>query len=471
MVLKWDGSGLASNAASYPTGYCAAMQRLVKRIAQLRTSYSNLEPSPQALVDHVTQEAQEVLDQIEQGHITSDSTGANKDSTDRDSTNTDVQTIQYLRALAPRLLWQVAQSTHEAVHLLEGVMVQACHDGQTRQTGVLRLEVILELQAEGYGYAFDLVTFQPAAPALPDDCHIQFLQENLLGQSTSAAILLQQLTNQICTTEPTLTQFLAGFAAGWLLPQQDWQTGLVRLHFGLEFIPVPERATADRPPQLAIKFTQSVWLEQHITNAVEHQLIQILQRHAAPIQPNTSSAERLTAIVQQGCAAIDGLQYSLTLASRTFAQQTLPMDAFMLRLLWGINRTAYEVMQLTSGIRVSLLQPQHNWATGNLRFVIHLMIRTPEQDQLFDLAQRSLGFSISAPVPTSIVQSEEHCWCFQPIELSHLEAILWQQIQQGAPEICLLQSGVEVSVSTDATQQLGVIQLKTAFEFTPDYRA
>lgn len=471
MVLKWDGGDLADHPISYPAGYYAAMQHLVKRIAQLRTSHSNLDPSPQSLVIHVTQEAQDVLAQMEQGLIISEAPSTNRNLTGRELTETGLHSPQCLGSLASRLLWQIAQSTHETVHLLEGLVVQICHNGHVWQTGILRLEVVLELHTEGNIYAFDLVTFQPAVPAVPKDCQIRFLQENLLGQSISVGVLLQQLTNQVRTADPTLVPFLDGFAADWLLPRQDWQTGSVRLSLDLEFVPVSEQATVDRSPQLTLKFTQSTWLEQHITNAVEHQLTQILRQHVTPMRPDTPSAEALTAIVQQGCAAIDRLQYSLTLASRTFAQQALSIEALILRLLWGINRTAYEVMQLTSGIRVSLLQPHHNWVTGSLRLVIHLIVRTPEQDRLFDLAQRSPGLNVSPLVQTSIVRSEEHRWCFQPIELGHLEAILWQQVQQGAPEICLLQSGVEVNVSTETTQQLGVIQLKTAFEFTPDIEA
>jgi hypothetical protein len=54
----------------------------------------------------------------------------------------------------------------------------------------------------------------------------------------------------------------------------------------------------------------------------------------------------------------------------------------------------------------------------------------------------------------------------QPIQLSALEARLWQQIEQAAPELALLQAGTEVSIqSGEAKRQSGLMQLTTSFEF------
>jgi hypothetical protein len=457
----------------------------VKRIAQLRsTADGSATATPQALLNDVAQEAQDVLMQSQQGKA-----ALPLELGQVTSGNSPVQEQPMtwgFKALASQLLWDIARSTHEVVRLIEGVTAQVHQDGQIWQRGILRLIVALELKPAAIATTaatdgLDLVTFQAATSALPEG-QIQ-IQESLLGQQPlTAAHLLQQLTPQIVAAAPTLSRFLAGFAADWLVPHQDWQTGSLKLKFGFEFMPfaaVPLHREPDDACSALIKFTQPTWLEQHITHVVEHQLTQVLWQ-LAPVSSHLPVPEALIEIVRQGCMAIDGLQCSLALASRTFAQQTLSLEDLALRLLWGINRTAYRVMQLTSGIRVKLLQPRQGWTVGSLRFVLQLTIRTPEQDQQFDLARRSLGCNFSPLDPAAIVQTCEGGTCedgtcedggwAEPMGLSQLEAILWQHIDQGAPEIALLRSGSEITVMDSDDQALGVVQLEAAFEFTPDFK-
>lgn len=465
-VLRWQRS------TSSPLGLLSedslqSMHRLVKRIAHLRSTPDRAAyVSATALLPQVEQEAQDVLTQWV---ALARSGAAPKQPVS--------ETTQSLKLLTAWLLWSIAQSTHEALGLIEGVAAQF-HPAEPQQwqTGILRLAVILELKDAQSNSAFDLVTLQPAASSLLTEGQVQ-LQNSLLGQSMTVSALLQQLTTQIVTTEPVLQSFLDGFPGDWLMPLQDWRSGLVKLHLGLEFMPVGAAWSLNegQPPQPMVKFTHPAWLEQHVTSAVEHQLTQTLLQTPLPLeaiaQPNT---EALTAVIETGCAAMDVLQCSLMLASRTFAQQPLPLNELALRLLWNVNRTAYEVMQLTSGVRVKLLQPQQGWLTGMLRWAVQVSIRTPEQDWQFDLVRRSLVTDLPAPVSTAVVQSCEHQWCFQPRLLNDLAAELWRQLEQNAPELALLRAGTEISIlveaSADAQWELGVIQLDAAFEFIPDSR-
>lgn len=474
IVLRWD-KALAKSAkqARLSVDSLAAMQHLVKRIAQLRSNDADSAfTSAESLLPHVTQEAQAVLRLLALPIV---------EAENQQTFTVLSQPVQHLKTLAPWLLWSVAQSTHETVRLIEGVTARVQQDKAQQdkpwQTGVLRLMVILELKTEQTSQVFDLVTLQPAVPALPNDCHIQ-LQDSLLGQQpTFVSALVQRLTTQMTFTEPLLQPLFEGLTTDWLMPHQLWQSGTVKLHLGLAFSADNSISdlqnsglafAEDLPTQLTLKFTQAAWLEQHITNAVEHQLTEVLlQKFSLPVASNAE----MTAIVKQGCAVIDDLQGSLTLASRTFAQQELSLSELGMRLLWGINRTAYEVMQLTSGIQVNLLQPDGEWSTGILRFVVYLIVRTPEQDWQFDLVQRSSEVSISSLADTTVVYSCENAWCLQPTLTQDLEAHLWQQIQQHAPEIALLKSGTEVSIKADEPQwQLGVIQLEAASEFVSDKR-
>jgi hypothetical protein len=477
MVLKWHESALPEMAPlQLAPAQLAAMHHLVKRIAQLRSTNEVALDSPEALLPYVSPEAQEVLMQWEQSLLEQSQLDQATPLRELHQASFWSRTIQPLATLIPYLLWSIAKSTHETVRLIEGVWAEVDQD-QARQTGVLRLVVLLELNSDQDTNSFDLVTGQPA-PGLLKDGQILIRDSLVAQQPTADTVLLQQLSAQITATEPALEQFWQGFAAEWLLPNQDWQAGTLRLRLGLEFTALAANSASASPtePSLiepfavtdplspTLRFTHPAWLEQHITSAVEHQLTQFLHN----CRPLPSSPNSLVAVVQQGCAAIDGLQRSLTLASRTFAQQPLSLNELELRLLWGINRTAYEVMQFTSGLHVSLWQPNQTWTTGLLRFVLELTIRTPEQTQSFDLVRRAARCVTSPPAATAIVRSDESEWCHHPVLLSHLEAMLRQPIEQNAPELVLLQSDTEVAIKDGDIWQNGVIRLNTAFEFIPD---
>jgi hypothetical protein len=458
------------------------MQFLIKRIAQLRSVENGLTEAS-ALLPFVREEAQDVL-LLETEPVTDEPKQA----------TFLAHTPQYLEELAAQLLWSIAQTTHEAMRLIEGSSAQVNLDDHW-QTGILRLVVLLELQAE-QTIAFDLVTLEPVISSpfessalpesvLPENASIRMAGSLLGQQPLTAAALLQQLLTQLTAAEPIFEPLLQGMTAEWLIPTQTWQAGEIRLQLRFEFIPAhstpahgssaSELQNPPYEPEIPlIRFTHPDWLEQHITTTVEHQLTRMLQRGVCLSLPkgrqsNPPTTDALIAVVQRGYTAIDELQYSLTLASRTFAQQALPLDELMLRLLWGVNRTSYEVMQFTSGIPVKLLQPQQLWTAGILRYVVQLVIRTPDRAWQLDLARRTDGVidPVLAPAlaPAAIVQSAQNAWCLQPIELSVLETRLWQQIEQTAPEIVLLQTETEVNVELESQPQLGAIQLVTGFEF------
>lgn len=482
IILRSHAAILAdcATAAELPAAYLAAMRQLVKRIAQLRSSDAFAEdafaetegPEPnQALLTAVTPEAQAVLDQssavLVQSLVALATLGQSE------------ATAQSGQQLIPVLLWGVAQSNHEVMQLLEGMPAQMQQAGRW-QTGILRLLVILRLSSASQTHCFDLVTQQPPVLLSPD--HQLYIPHSLLGQpSISGTTLLQRLTIQIDHNQSILHPFLAGFAAHWLIPGQSWQTGEVNLSLGLAF--TPATAPSAEPdsgamPLPTIKFEQATWLEQHITAAVEHQLTQILHQQMPSRSDATGSLleshATLTAqqagqlaVVTRGCHAIDELQRSVTLASRTFAQQSLTLDDLALRLLWNINRTAYEVMQWLSGVAVRLLQPEGRWSSGRLRFAVRLQVQTPAQQWQFDLAARTSGLAAAAPLdPETIVQSDHCVWCSQPVLLSLLTARIWQAIEQHAPEVALLQTATEATISTEtALGELGAVQLIGAFEY------
>ncbi len=472
-VLRWQSAIFSSAAIQLPGSgdRFTTLHHLVKRIAQIRASgtaaisNSSADSSP-SLLEQVRPEAQAVLASLTSIESLSDQEVA--------TVVDPQQSAQSLQTLIPWLLWNLVQTTHEAVQLIEGFTGQI-RQAETWQSGTIRLVVGLKLTQAATTYAFDLVTQQALPPLLARETQIRAedLPGHVLLQSTSTVgAVLQGFIAQL-KTHSVLQHYWTGFAASWLIPHHPWQSGLAVLELGFEFIPTASSLAAqgdnsrNAAVQPCVKFSQRAWLEQHISTAVEHQLTQVLHailpalRHL-PEEPDVALAH----VVEQGCAAMDELQCSLTLASRTFGQQPLCLDALGLRLLWNINRTAYELMQLTSGTSVTLLAPQADWQKGALRFVMHLVLRTPNQVWQWDLVQRSAAATLVSPSSDAIVQAD-HAWCVEPIVLRDLEAQIWQLIEQAAPEIAMLRTTTEAIITLGQVAELGTVQLVAAFEFTP----
>lgn len=449
MVLHWQGQPLNSQIAASrdSADYLVAMHDLVRRIAQLQASQATSDPT-QILATVFTAAEDVALKQADWRAAAAPPASAR-------------QTADW-KSLTSWLLWRLAQSSHEALQLIEGSPAQVSAAGQW-QPGMLRLVVLLDLETANQSRWLDLVMAESAPALLPAARLLQV--KSLLGQQPlSVAAYLQQLTRQFIIVAPMLRDWFEGGSASWLIPTQGWQSGQIKLRLGLAFSPDQgsdqnsDQAIAQPAAQPQITFTQPRWLEQHVSVAVAQQLTQILLQVPPVVEPPET-------IVKRAQTAIQDLQNSLTLASRTFAQQAVTLDELAFRLLWGINRTAYEVMQLTSGLSVRLLQPEQSWSTGLLRLALYLEIRTPQQQWQFDLARRAAAMPKEPLAPNALAQSYEQLWCWQPVQLSSLEARFWQQVEQLAPEIALLRTSTEVNIAAGELQELGVVQLKARFEF------
>jgi hypothetical protein len=532
MVLQWAGLPAKPAPTKQSADYLVAMHELVRRIAQLKTRQSG-EQLGAALLPQLQAEVEDVIRAQAAWRACSRLDPLPEPTSD--STQASLPLRQEWQVCAAQWLWWIAQSSHETLRLLEGCPAQVMTSAG-EQAGCLRLVVGLTLQrmsseqsnpAVGPSgpsgpdqqdqptnlgsevsqsplppeISFDLVTGE-AVPLLLSASQRLQVAGSLIGQPTAAGQFLQQLTQQVLEAVPTLQPCFEGLSARWLMPFQPWQSGLLRLSLGLVFspnsstsAPAPDQIQAHPDQEAALEtnleastpqlaFSQPAWLEQHVSIAVAQQLTQMfLQQPPSSDLPET--------VITHSCDLVEQLQSSLTLASRVFAQQTLSLNELAFRLQWGINRTVYEVMQLTSGLSVRLLCPQQSWQFGRLRLAVLLKVRTPEQRWTFDLVRRCVcpnsetgGSSIeqligsafgsafgSAPgsdrlAAAALAQTSEHDWCIRPVTLEQLETAFWQQIEQAAPEIALLRSDTEVMISTPQNPgQLGVLCLETAFEF------
>ncbi|NJO43707.1 MAG: hypothetical protein HC865_24810 [Cyanobacteria bacterium RU_5_0] len=438
-----------------------AIQRLTAVIAKLKLSApADQSQTSEALMPYVSEEAQDVLDAL---HLAP-----------------PIHTISspfqqgyfWLKSLAPWLLWGIARSSYGVMRLMEGKTAQVLQANESWQTGILRLVACLDLSTSYQTHSFDLTTHQLNPSVLSAD-RLMALPDPSLGRSPIfIADLLDRLTEQVCYTTPAIVPFLNNLPVQLLIPHQNWHSGILQLRLGLEFIPSDEK-DEDAPLQSLkplIQFTDTTWLEQY-GSIIAQQQLDCLLNQCFRLQRTPESlpeSQTLSSVVEEVCHVIDRLQTSLTLASRNIPH-TLRLDDLAFRLLWCWMHSAYEVMQLMSGIRARLLQPRSAWETGILRLSVSLNAQTPEQDWQLDLITEQSPDVDRHPLPSdTLVQSDESQWCQQPNLLEHLQRQVQQQIETMTPEIQLLLQGTEVDLQDDEPWQPGVIQLKVSFEWMAD---
>jgi hypothetical protein len=505
-----------SEATSVPvasTQVLEAMQRLVKMIKDLRSPKSGGSPdvpqTPEALAPYLVEEAYDVLEAIQKNYFEP----PQSDSIDLVEGKGHLEEIPargrwksyfLISDLAPWLLWCIARSSHEVMQLLEGIPAKAFKLGQGWRTGIVRLVATLDTKIPGLSTSLDLATFKVNQSLLPSDTMIQSNQYSACQEPTWIAGFLPDLIQHIAEKTPSIERFFAGAEVDALAPNHNWQSGLLQLQLGFEFIATDttvfpdfaedseaevEAPTLSSPnatetaplstlssdsSHLQIKFTHSGWLEKYSTTLFQQQLASIIQqlptfRAAGEKNRNLSSQSLIPLIVKDACDLVDLLQTSPTLSSHSL-QQEVELAALTHRLLWSFSRSAYEVMQMMGGIRVNLLQPDRPWETGTLRLLASLNSKTPEQDWQLDITTGQPPQPHIFPLAHNvIVQSHESHWCEQPNVLEQLKTKLMQVLEQSAPDLLLFLEGTDIEVLSDNPQgDLGAIQLNVGFEFIPD---
>lgn len=501
----------------------AAMQRLVAIVTQLRSPLNNEavnQPhTPETLSLYVFEEAQDVLEAWQKA----DQAGTDQARTDQTRTTSDQvlfnnqlgnqpiaalgsaiqptwQGYFELQQLASWLLWGTARSSHTVMRLMEGKPTKYLQLDQSWQTGILRLVPLLSLYTTSAIHTIDLATEQSFSGtlgfpnALAADRTIQVDLDSpdsaLSSQAMVVTELIRTISQQIRSTTPAIVPFLEGTSTEFLMPHFAWQTGSIRLHYELEFIPFPSVSSPILADPL-IQFTNPVWLKQHQALISEQQTVSTLSELANLPSGDLSDGDlssvkpvllSLPTLVAHACQLSDRWQTGWAIASRRFVTQKLSVNELAVRLHWCLIHSAYEVMQLMSGISVTLLSPHAPYQTGTLRFLMALKIQTPELEWVLDLATTEILASRSPLPADAIVQSATIQWCRQPSLLGHLEAIFWQRIHSAIPEVKLLLQGAEIDLlandpletgDLDKNQawQPGIIQLQGGFQFVPSSTA
>jgi len=412
-----------------------------------------------------------------------------------------------LKQLASWLLWGTARSSHTVMRLMEGSSARCLQPDQSWQTGILRLVPLLSLSTTDATYIIDLATHQcfSEPPNFPDvlaaDRTIQIdlglsdpdlsnpdLSEHIPNPGSMVPIavaeLIRTLNQQIRSTTPAIVPFLEGKTTELLMPNFPWQTGYTQLYYALEFFPLSAPALPLLGDPL-IRFTNSDWLKQHQALIQDQQIKSSLAELAKLSGGNLSelnpSLLSLPTLVTNACQLSDRLQTGWAMISRRFVTQKLSVSELAVRLHWCLIHSAYEVMQLMSGISATLFCPHASYQSGTLRFLMVLKIQTPELEWILDLATTEVLEMHRSPLPTdAIVQSPAIPWCHQPNLLGQLEAMFWQQVYRAIPEIKLLVQGAEIDLlqrglsgkshfAENQEWQPGVIQLQGEFQFLPGH--
>ena len=529
----------------------SAMQRLIEMITTLRSSQpsflegvSSLSPSAiEALLPYVSEEAYDVLEALQSEEAATVSSNgfsavvspaiqnvapqtvadplAPLDSTLLSSKLSGSKPYSFIaiETLIPSLLWQIARSDYSVMHLIEGVRGRCWRPEPGWATGMLRLVVMLEVEAPTVRWCFDLATGQPAEGLLELIAIIQSDEQTLpLQQSVYAGAAndgsdtfcqveyqLQVILQRLQSETSGLGGFLQGLAVDLLQPGADWQAGKLQLRFGFEFTAQvldlddseelqsdPEAIEAELmedeteikgtiataqiaivkalgqslSPATLVRASDATLLAPYIQQITRQQLAQslcLLQRQSS----QTNESEQLTTIVQ---AALLTLAHKTSLTGIGLQQPTLLLDELAPKLLWSLTRHTYEMTQLLGGVPAQVLQPGENWQQGTLRLLAALQITAPELDYTLDL---SIGRSVPvavAPLPeNAIVQSSVIALCQQPTAIATLTDHL-QQLCDQSPEQKLLVNGFAVDWLKDVEQdwQSGTMTLSLSLVFFAD---
>ncbi|MBW4471214.1 MAG: hypothetical protein KME45_12540 [Stenomitos rutilans HA7619-LM2] len=150
-----------------------------------------------------------------------------------------------IESLIPSLLWRLARSSYSAMHLIEGIRAKRWLPEQGWVCGMLRLVVMLEVEAPTIRWCFDLATgyppelmLEPTAIVQSDESALPIRCTTIEASDASPCQVkhqLQAVLRQLQTSVSGLDTFLQGVAIELLQPGIDWQAGDLRLRLGFAF--------------------------------------------------------------------------------------------------------------------------------------------------------------------------------------------------------------------------------------------
>ncbi|MEY3298916.1 MAG: hypothetical protein RLZZ597_2176 [Cyanobacteriota bacterium] len=390
-------------------------------------------------------------------------------------------------SLIPRLLWMLASSGYEVMHLVEGGRAMVRRPGESGTVSVVRLVPVLTLATTQETYALDLVTQADPSPSLwlSPDTAISLLDHDLDGDWISLEMLAARVIEAVAQTQPMLYDVLTtGLPVESLCPFQSWQTATLRLHLyiadmgvqggGTTLASSPKSALPVPPPQMkadptaftlddfanslideAIPSTEGVlgnwltfmdegWVRRFLHSHAQHVLVQGLPQLAQLGATATEEEWELacTTLAYRATQAIDGPK---ALLKHTFVRSPVLVADLWPRFRWYLAQSSDRVMQLMGGLPAQVLAPGRGWQQGILSLRPLMQLATDSKTWIIDLGSGrllpTLPLTLSGDAVIETTQAGD--WANHQTIVALIDLVN-QDLAQGAPAMAELTQGTAV---------------------------
>jgi hypothetical protein len=493
--------------AKPPWAVATAIQRLLTLVMELRSPAggwpADVPQTPIHLAPYVSDETWELLEtlkpQATQGY--------------RSQAETSPPKLCALADVMPHLLWLVASSSYETMHLIEGVRTRVYAADAQFALRIVRLVPVLELVTETTTATVDLVTHHCPEPHLylPELTTLRLLDHDLDNGPLSGGQLLGHLKAVAAQAQPGLAELLAtGLTIQMLGPGQRWQPGILRLHLHLAdmgpretqallsamaaLLPVTAPPVVPTPGPTAftlddfadtlsigrsspagilgnwLTFTDEAWVQHFLVTVGQRLINQHLPTLGRLAATNDPGQELACVDLVHGVSTV--LLGPNGLFKHTFVHEPALVADVWPRLRWYLAQTSERIMQWMGGLSVQVLSPGKPWRQGTLSLRSLMHLTTQHHRWTLDL---SSGQPLTAPPDAlpeqAVIRQQEQGNDPSPITVAELITLVQQDLESFNPAIAALGQGTPIylhCLETDEGRQSGTLSLGWCFTLAGD---
>jgi len=457
----------------------AAVRQLIELVISLRSPTggwpADIPQTPDKLAPYVSEEVEVLLDAL--AHTPA-------------APCPPPPTLHPFLDLVPTLLWLIASSSYETMHLLEGVRARVYATDAQFSLRIIRLVPVLELTTESGQAAIDLVTLEAPATHLYLSGHatLRLLDNDLDNQPLSVNQLRQQLVQVMGQVQPELTAWLgAGSEITALIPGQPWQPATVRLRLYLaDMGPQEAKAllmamTAVTPPPTSVApqgvagidgptgeftlddfadtlpdsgtpspgilgdwltFIDEIWIHNFLVCYGQRLLGQ--QVSGLSQGPAAEATQLALTWVQRAYGAASGVVGPNGLFKQTFVHEPVLVADVWPRLRWHMAQTSARLMQWMGGLSAQMLTPGGGWQRGSLQLRSLMSLTTESHRWVIDLSSgKLLPASPEALEPGTVVRLLAG-YDQEPVTIADLMTLINQDLYDYAPDLAALGQGTPI---------------------------
>lgn len=443
--------------------------------------------TPALLAPYISEEVWNVLDRLAQ-----DAPGLGLGAS-------SAAAILPIPSLIPRLLWMLASSGYEVMHLVEGGRATVRRAGEPGTVSVVRLVPVLTLTTAQETYALDLVTQADPSPSLwlPPETTLSLLDHDLDGSWISVETLTSGVLEVVAQAQPLLYEVLTtGRRVEALCPFQSWQPATLRLHLyladmGVQGTGSTSAAALETLPRLSqeslpqengtstaftlddfastlmeeaapstegilgdwLTFQDAGWVQRFLYGHARRVLIQGLPQLCQG-EEDASEDEREIGCTTLAYHATQGIDGPKALFKHTFVRAPVLVADLWPRFRWYLAQSSERVMQLMGGLPVQVLSPGRGWQQGILSLRPLMQLVTGSKTWIIDLGSGRLLPTLPLVLPGDAVVETTQAgdWAnHQPI--AALLALVDQDLAQHAPAMVELPQGTAVHLRDLAVEE------------------